>query len=336
MFIDLDSIKEQYLPKLEQEFIRFHSRASSETGSAIAEMSQYQLETGGKRLRALIPLFMYQSLGLDPVSILHFGTAVEMIHNATLVHDDLQDGDELRRGRPTIWKRYSSAQAINCGDAMFQYALQLILEMKLESSAKERLLKRAINATLHVIEGQAQEFLMKDELYPSFQRYLEVIRGKTSGLFVLPVVGALEAAGIDQKICDLVENAALDLGILFQIQDDVLDIYGEKGRGFRGSDVAEGKISALVAYVNASGSSNDKSDLLKILKKPRENTTPEDIAQAIGIFERNHCKENAMAYIREIRKKVNSHEELSRQAPHIYKALVTLGQTFLAPIAAIF
>src|SRR5207247_2000746 len=82
------------------------------------------------------------------------------------------------------------AQAINCGDAMFQYAFRMLARMKIAPDRLIRLMDRAALSTLNVIEGQAQEFLMKDEAFPCAARYIEVIRGKTSGLFALPVVGA--------------------------------------------------------------------------------------------------------------------------------------------------
>ena len=254
-----DTIRERYLPAVENHLATFLNASKSQGQRLSAEMTAYHLETGGKRLRALIPLYVYDVLGRSAADAIPLGAAIEMVHNATLVHDDLQDGDEVRRSRPTVWKKYSAAQAINCGDAMFYYAIRLVNELKIDARCLVRLCDRLALSTLNVIEGQAQEFAMKDETYPGVDRYLGVIRGKTSGLFALPIVGALEALGIDDDRCRFVEAAAMDLGMLFQIQDDVLDVYGNKGRDRVATDVAEGKISIFVAHVNEAGTPAEKA-----------------------------------------------------------------------------
>lgn len=318
-------LRDQYLPEIEKLLI-------VKDGTISAEMTAYHLETGGKRLRALIPLYVYQVLGRDPRQALPLGAAIEMIHNATLVHDDLQDGDELRRDRATIWKKYSEAQAINCGDAMFQYAFRLLVKLAVQPAELVRLMDRAAQATLNVIEGQAQEFLMKDESYPDTKRYLGVVRGKTSGLFALPIVGAMESLGLDKQACQIVESAAMDLGMLFQIQDDVLDVYGKKGRGDKAAtDVAEGKISIFVAHVNEVGTSGDKSDLATILRKPRAQTTDADIKRAIEIFEKNDAKAMAINHIREIQRQIKEDQRLHSQT-EIRQVLIELGELFLEPV----
>ena len=85
----------------------------------LEEMANYHFDTGGKRIRALIPAAVFSLCGMKGSSMPEFPAAIEILHNATLIHDDLQDGDETRRGKPTIWKSYGPAQAINSGDAFF-------------------------------------------------------------------------------------------------------------------------------------------------------------------------------------------------------------------------
>lgn len=333
MHSDFETIRKKYGDQIEVIFQDFFRTASQQTGSAIAEMSDYHFQTGGKRLRALIPSYIYESLNLNGEQLLPFGAAVEMIHNATLVHDDLQDGDEVRRGRPTIWKKYSPAQAINCGDAMFQYAFQLLGQLQIDPSLKLKLYDRAVRATLRVIEGQAQEFIMKDEIFPNFDRYLEVIRGKTSGLFALPVVGALEAANIETSLCSEFEKITMDLGVLFQIQDDVLDIYGDKGRSTRATDVAEGKVSVFVALLNQFGTEEDKSELRSILKLPREQTTDAHITKVIQLFEKYDCRPRAMGYIQKIQNELVEHHFIRKELPRVHACLISLADQFLKPIS---
>src|SRR6185437_14673588 len=129
-----------------------------------------------------IPCWVYAAYGKNPSDAVGLGCALEMIHNATLVHDDLQDGDTVRRGKPTVWKKYSAAQAINCGDAMFQFAFQMLCDAELPAQTVRKISSLASRGTLLVIEGQAQEFLMKEERSPGVERYLGVVRGKTAAL----------------------------------------------------------------------------------------------------------------------------------------------------------
>jgi geranylgeranyl pyrophosphate synthase len=292
-----------------------------------AEMASYHLSTGGKRIRALIPLMVFDAFGVDPARAVPIGAAVEMIHNATLVHDDLQDGDQQRRGSPTVWMKYSEAQAINCGDAMFFYALQMIDTCDFSLDCKFQIQKLAMQATLAVIEGQAQEFKMKQEVMPNVARYLKVIKGKTSGLFSLPVAAALLATGFDQQKISIGEKVAHDLGVIFQIQDDLIDIYGEKNRGQKASDIAEGKISFLVAQVNQVASQGDKEVLAHILATPRAKTSAVQIDSALGIFEKYKAREAATDFIEKIKAEISSSEDLL-QYPEIHQVLLELSDLF--------
>ena len=215
---------------------------------------------------------------------------------------------------------------------MFQYAYQILRTLKLDATTVLKLVDRAADATLRVIEGQAQEFIVKEEDYPGVKRYLEVIRGKTSGLFALPVVGALEACGVGKDLCKTVESVAMDLGVLFQVQDDFLDLYGDKGRDRRGTDIAEGKISYFIAYVNEKGSPADRKRLGEIVKKHREQTTDAEILEAIQILDRAGAKKAAMNLMEEIQSQVKNHKELKTELPGIHMALIELAELFLKPI----
>jgi len=296
-----------------------------------AEMAAYHLSTGGKRLRALIPGMVFESLGQDPARAVVIGAAVELIHNGTLVHDDLQDGDDTRRGMPTVWKKYSPAQAINCGDAMLYLALQLLLESDFPDRVRRRLTASAVSATLEVIEGQAKEFRMKAEAFPGVERYIEMVRGKTSALISMPVRLAMEALEIPVEACKTVCAAAADLGVLFQIQDDVLDLYGDKNRGRKAPDIAEGKISLLVAHVFSTASEGDREALNAILRKPREQTTDDDIERALGILAKYDAKGFAIKKIRSIQQALAEDAGLRSQS-EIRALLIGLGEVFLKPI----
>ncbi|NMC72457.1 MAG: polyprenyl synthetase family protein [Myxococcales bacterium] len=305
--------------------------AESPGGSLLAEMCAYHLATGGKRLRALVPLLTAEALGADPARLRPFAAACEMLHNATLVHDDLQDGDTTRRGRPTVWKRWSPAQAINLGDAMFYWAVALAGRVEAPEALRWELVELLVRGTLRVIDGQAREFQLKDDPAPTMAAYVRMIEGKTSGLFEIPLVGAARLCGATPETAEALRGAARDLGVLFQIQDDLLDLYGEKGRERRGTDVAEGKISALVVHALAAAEAGDARRLREVLAKPREETSDEDIAWADRLFRRCGAVRFALDEIARRERAVAERPALAA-VPRLHALLCGLGDVFLEPI----
>jgi geranylgeranyl pyrophosphate synthase len=189
----------------------------------------------------------------------------------------------------------------------------------------------AVRATVRVIDGQAREFRLKDDPSPTVATYFAVAEGKTAGLFELPVVGTAKLAAAPADLIGALGEAARDLGVLFQVQDDLLDLYGDKGRDRRGSDVAEGKISILAARASENAPAEDVRRLRAILAKPREATTAEDVEEAEGIFRRSGAVDFAVAEIGRRERAIAGHPGLAR-APRLRALLAGLGDAFLEPI----
>lgn len=253
-------------------------------GSALLDMGRYHLSTGGKRIRALLPLLVAEDLGADPAALVPFGAACEVLHNATLIHDDLQDGDTVRRGQPTVWAKYGQPQAINVGDAAFYWAVLLVHRLPVSPERRERAVGRLLRETLRVIDGQEREFALKSHPNPAMDDYFTMVEGKTSGLFALPLAGAAELCGSSPLVVAALSEAARHLGVLFQLQDDVLDLYGDKGRDAVGSDVREGKRSAMVVHALRESPPADARRLREILDRPRPDTTADDVAWTLRLF----------------------------------------------------
>ena len=330
----IEKCRKEILPLIESDLQGFFVSKATENLNHLSEMSSYHLSTGGKRLRALMPSILFAAHGKDPREAIPVGMAVELIHNATLVHDDLQDGDEVRRGKPTVWKKYGIAQSINCGDALFYFGVQALKPLKAAPEIKWEITQLLMQGTLNVIEGQAQEFLMKEEDFPKTDRYVSVIRGKTSALFAMPVSATMRLLGYTAAECDLIATHSMNLGALFQIQDDLLDVYGDKGRDQKATDVAEGKVSILVAHVNEVGSKEDKRNLKEIFNLPREKTTTADIQTAIQIFDRYQALQRSAQWIRRIQTELRSNGELA-SIKKVRDVLVELSDVFLEPLNGI-
>jgi hydroxymethylglutaryl-CoA reductase len=305
--------------------------SSTPADSTLAVMCTYHMETGGKRLRALLPLLVAEALEVDKARVVSLGAACEMLHNATLVHDDLQDGDLVRRGRMTVWNRFGVPQAINLGDAMFYFSVLLV---QLLESKKVPMAKRLLVETLRVIDGQEKEFALKDIEDISLDDYFVMVEGKTSGLFALPMGGAAELCGAPADLVAGLEEAARHMGVLFQIQDDALDLFGDKGRDQVGTDIAEGKRSALVVHALTTVDETTAKRLTEIVDRERTATSAEDIAEAIEILRNAGSLDFALDEIRRRKaaaltvKTVAEHERLH--------ALVSgMCDLFLKPIASL-
>ncbi|HEY8279538.1 MAG TPA: polyprenyl synthetase family protein [Bdellovibrionota bacterium] len=302
---DWESLQSQTAQLLDEAFAL--SQEKFFRGSPMREMLEYHYRSGGKRLRpALVlgaALAYARTKGGNPETLVRacvpYALAVELLHNATLIHDDIQDGDQSRRGQPTLWVKYSEAQAINCGDAWFFVPQLLIQDADYPADTKLALLELVQSRILAVIEGQSQEFALKERFSKgeeiSIPHYLSMVEGKTSALFSVPLVGGAMIAGASVLERKALEQSATSLGRAFQIQDDLLDLWGSKGREQVGSDIAEGKLSyPLVLLLNKlHRGSQDRSKAEAIVRAPREETTNDQIAWLISLMEREGIKEKA-------------------------------------------
>lgn len=332
MLAHFEHLSSRWMPAV-LEVVEHVIAESTPESSSLLPMARYHFATGGKRLRALIPLAIADALDVDPARVVGFAAACEILHNATLVHDDLQDGDATRRGQPTIWAKWGAPQAINLGDAMLYWTLIAVERVQFDDSAKLRLTQRIVRDTLRVIDGQEREFLLQSER-PSLKGYLRMVEGKTSGLFALPMAGTAELCGATDAICRGLRDAAGHLGVLFQLQDDVLDLFGDKGRGTPGSDLGEGKISALVTHFQESAPADDVEWLLDVLRAPREALTADTVSRAATLFR----ERGSLAWVLG---EIDRRALLVAQTPELQDhpallALVSgLAALFVAPIEAV-
>ena len=254
--------------------------------SGLYEPIVYGLSQGGKRLRPLLVLAACDAVGGDCTKALPQAAAVEMFHNFTLLHDDVMDKADLRRGKPTVCNKWDDNTAILSGDTMLTLATQLVVEGVAPEKALELL--RVFNDTaIGVYEGQQldMEYELRDDV--SVDEYMEMIRLKTSVLLAGAAhVGALMGDASENQ-AKAIGEFAVNLGLAFQLQDDWLDVYGDPdvfGKAIGGDIMNNKKTFVLIkAMQHAEGA--DREELFAWLGN--NSAYPgEKIAGVTGIYDR--------------------------------------------------
>ena len=221
---------------------------------------------GGKRLRPYMVIRSCQILGGKSSTAMISASAVEMVHNFTLVHDDIMDNDEMRHGVPTVHKKFGMPIAILAGDVLFSKAFQIISESKLSPNANAHLISRLAKACVDVCEGQLLDIKMADEKrIPTEAEYITMIGKKTAALFdVSCAMGAICATNKPKDISNL-STFGRNLGIAFQITDDLIGVMGDPKVTKKpvGNDLREGKKSLPILMAIKLAKANEKKIILK-------------------------------------------------------------------------
>jgi geranylgeranyl diphosphate synthase, type I len=276
-------------------------------------------ETGnarrGKRLRPRLLLLTAQAEGGRIEDALDAAVAIELLHNYSLVHDDIEDGDALRHGRETVWSRFGIPHGINTGDAMCGTAYLTLLhpEMLLPPERVLAMLRVLHEANIKMCEGQGLDMHFERLSYVSAERYFEMIAGKTGALFAASCeLGALAAGAALERVAAW---AALGraYGRAFQIRDDVLGTWGVSAVTGKpsGADVARRKWSFPIAWALGRQSSPDR-EIVARAYAPTNCVEQRDVCEVIAALERlgareaaDEAYEAALLEVREIAERAN-------------------------------
>ncbi|WP_344532543.1 polyprenyl synthetase family protein [Streptomyces albiaxialis] len=180
---------------------------------------------GGKAVRPALALLSAEAAGARPETGIPGAVAVELVHNFSLLHDDLMDGDEQRRHRDTVWKVHGPAQAILVGDALFALAGEILLELGTADSG--RAMRRLTHATRALIDGQAQDISYEHRDQVTVEECLEMEGNKTGALLACAASIGAVLGGADDRTADALESYGYHLGLAFQAVDDLLGIWGD-------------------------------------------------------------------------------------------------------------
>ena len=240
---------------------------------------------GGKRLRPYMVIKSCQILGGKSSNAMISASAVEMVHNFTLVHDDIMDNDEMRHGVPTVHKKFGMPIAILAGDVLFSKAFQIISESKLSPKATTHLISRLAKACVDVCEGQLLDIKMADEKrIPTEKEYITMIGKKTAALFdVSCAMGAISATNKPKDISNL-STFGKNLGIAFQITDDLIGVMGDPKVTKKpvGNDLREGKKSLPILMAIKLAKGKDKKIILKAFGNSK--ISKKDLGKAVEVI----------------------------------------------------
>jgi len=192
------------------------------------EQFQPARSDAGKRIRPRICLLACQAAGGDAEEALQVAAAIEMIHNFTLIHDDIQDQSDLRRHRPTVWSLWDTAQAINAGDALFAAGHMMLhrgLDAGLSPSAVLKLSQELHSTTLRIVEGQALDLGFEERPDVEPAEYLTMIGGKSAAIIRYACFAGATVAGATPEVVEHLAEFGHSTGMAFQIRDDLLGVW---------------------------------------------------------------------------------------------------------------
>ena len=294
---------------LESELARLnapvHSRlkeifSEKQEPAAVYSLLSEFLLVEGKGIRPALCLLSCEAAGGEMGDALKAATAIEMFHNFTLIHDDIEDGSELRRGKPCMHIKYGVPLALNAGDGLFMMVWRETLSM--QSPRREEAQKLLLLAFTEVLEGQALELgWYKDDVWDVTEKeYLKMVGGKTGALIAASCeVGAL-LGGADGQTCKAMARFGAGIGVSFQIIDDVLNIIGDekKYRKEIGGDIVEGKRTLITMWALRMLAGAKRARLGALLKKKKKSK--EDVSEVLSLLHESGAPKKAMDYAKKL------------------------------------
>jgi geranylgeranyl diphosphate synthase type I len=290
--VELKNVIDSCPPSL-RNILRYHMGWQDEQGRSCSRES-------GKFVRPTLCLLSCQAAGGNMAQAIPAAAAIELIHNFSLIHDDIEDASHERHHRPTVWKLWGESQAINAGDAMFILAYFALLRLKEKGIADEKIVSSTEMlslACLELCEGQYLDVEYENCLDTTVEDYLDMATKKTAALIAVSTSLGAYLGSEDARLVNFFYLFGRDLGIAFQIYDDILGIWGmEEIVGKSAGDISQRKKTLPVVYAlqNSEGTAKkrlealysqdsiankDVSDVVKILDQLRARSYAEDTAQ---------------------------------------------------------
>ena len=290
---------DELIADTEAEILRLVDKREPSTFGVYAQV-RYHLgldgsgASGGKRIRPLLGLLAYASIAGDHARALPGAAAVELGHNFSLVHDDIEDGDRERRHRPTVWALHGVPQAINTGDMLFslsRMALHRLSDLGFSDAKVLRLMRLYDETCVALCEGQYIDIATSESADGmSVDLYFDMIGRKTAALIAASIEAGAALATDDDEVIRRYRGFGWALGLAFQLNDDLLGIWGrEDETGKEPTDLLRRKKTLPVIYALERGGPEDRARLTELYQ--REELSPADVAELTTILERSGARD---------------------------------------------
>lgn len=266
------------------------ARMVSQHAPRIPQITAHLIEAGGKRLRPMLVLAASRICGYQGGHHVGLAAAVEFIHTATLLHDDVVDESEKRRGRPTANLLWDNKSSVLVGDYLFARSFQLMVE-----SGNMRVLDILANASATITEGEVLQMTAAQDLKTDEPVYLQIVRGKTAALFSAATEAGAEIAGAPESHVKALFTYGDALGIAFQIVDDLLDYGGtsaEIGKN-TGDDFRERKVTLPIIKAVAKADEQERAFWVRVIEKGQQGDG--DLEQAMALMAKHGAMQAARA-----------------------------------------
>ncbi len=279
---------------------------------SLYEPGEFIIKGKGKRLRPLLVLFSAKAVGGKYSNAYNASIAVELLHNFTLVHDDIMDNADKRRGRPTLHKKYDTNTAILVGDSLLSVAYEFLLKDCKNNSSP--IFAAFTKGLVEVCEGQSMDKDFEVRKSISIEEYIVMIEKKTAAMAEMCCEIGSRLGGGSEKEIKALAKFGKNIGIAFQIQDDLLDIAADEAEFGKvvGGDLVEGKKTYLFLKALEKSKGQDKKDLLSIVEQ--KGIKPSQIQKYKNIYEKLGVLDDARDEIKIYSKKaMNSIKALQKQ-----------------------
>lgn len=242
----------------------------------------------GKRIRPVFCLLSTTAAGGNPSNALPVAAGIELLHNFTLMHDDIQDRSELRRGRETVWQHWGEAQAINAGDATFALSQLAVFDAAIAGLDANTVADLAVEfnrMTLKIVEGQVLDLGFEKRMDVQPDEYLTMISGKTAAIVSFASWAGARIAGCDDSTADRWAELGRLLGLGFQIRDDYLGIWGDAADTGKqpGDDIRGRKQSIPIIMMLDAMNDNERGELLDVYRK--DTVSEDDVAGVTSMLD---------------------------------------------------
>jgi geranylgeranyl diphosphate synthase type I len=289
--------------------------------------------SGGKRLRPILAMLSCEAVGGMPETTIPLGIALEYMHNSTLIHDDIIDGDKWRRGLQTTHEKYGTPLAILAGDALIGETYRMLSYMappELNSVTYKQIIRAIADAAKNFYEGEAMDIQFDKRYDVTLKEYTIMIEKKTGQLYWLAgKCGALMGKGSQKQVESLAQYGLL-FGIMFQIKDDLLNLItnqAQLGKQMVGSDIINGKRTLMLIHSLQNATEAKKKRIVSIIEK--KNATHKDVMTVIDIFKATGSLDYAKHRLLTLSKKAKYylHNLKESESKHILKMLTDYSIT---------